>query len=379
MKPARLLRLAIAQASLAAAVIPPALLGAAAPSTESEKVFVGYVYRMPEGIRYDMYTHLCHAFVTADEQGHLKPNSHVPNRPFVEAAHAAKVKVLLSLGGWGWDRQFAAMVADREAEARYADAVLRLVDDFDYDGLDVDWEYPDMAEEAKGFATLVRDLRRRLDDLGRRKGRSMFLTMAASASPGTLKWLDTAMLVETMDWINVMTYDYAGEWSTFAGHHSPFHASSKAPAGDRTSTELTMNFLVSDKGLPPSRLAVGLPLYGKAFGVAEPYAATAGTKAPQGGGFNFARLEELRTKQGWQRRWDDETKNPWLVAPDGSCVVGYDDAKSAELKTSWAMQQGFRGVFFWQIAGDRLADGSNPVQEAVHKRWKVGHGGSSGQ
>ena len=32
------------------------------------------------------------------------------------------------------------------------------------------------------------------------------------------------------------------------------------------------------------------------------------------------------------------------------------------------MKQGFRGVFFWQIAADRLPDGTNPLQEASRKK-----------
>ena len=74
-------------------------------------------------------------------------------------------------------------------------------------------------------------------------------------------------------------------------------------------------------------------------------------------------------EQGWTRRWDDETKNPWLVSPDGSMVIGYDDAESVGLKTEWAMKRGFRGVFFWQVAADRLPDGTNPLQEASRKEW----------
>jgi chitinase len=34
------------------------------------------------------------------------------------------------------------------------------------------------------------------------------------------------------------------------------------------------------------------------------------------------------------------------------------------------MKQGFRGVFFWEIGGDLLPDGSNPLQEAAHKKWE---------
>jgi len=40
------------------------------------------------------------------------------------------------------------------------------------------------------------------------------------------------------------------------------------------------------------------------------------------------------------------------------------------------MSKGFRGVFFWQVDGDRLPDGSNPLQEAAHAAWAAGRGGS---
>lgn len=369
MKTARPSSLAIFHASLAIAAISASAVSAAEPSGGPDKIFLGYVHRLPEDIRFDMYTHLCHAFVTADAQGNLNPNKRVPNRPFVDAAHAAHVKVLLSLGGWGWDEQFAAIVANRAAEARYVDAVMRLADDFDYDGLDLDWEYPDTAAEVDGFNRLARAFRVRLDELGQRKRRPMLLTMAASASPDTITWLDARVLLETMDWINVMTYDYTGAWSQFAGHHSPLFASSKAPPDADMSTELTMTYLVDERKLPPHRLAVGLPLYGKAFAVSEPCDPIEGAAAEDAGSFNYARLHELETTAGWKRLWDDETKNPWLIAPDKSRIVGYDDPESASLKTAWAMKQGFRGVFFWQIAGDRLPDRTNPVQQAARKAW----------
>jgi chitinase len=132
-----------------------------------------------------------------------------------------------------------------------------------------------------------------------------------------------------------------------------------------------MKHLVEQRGLPANRLAVGLPLYGRAFGVGEPYASTKDRPAPRSIGGNYARLHELQARQGWERRWDDETKNPWLIAPDGAAVIGYDDAESLTAKTEWAMQQGFRGVFFWQVAADRMPDGSNPLQESARNKWSA--------
>ena len=336
---------------------------------EPDKVFVGYVYQQPQKINFQLYTHLCHAFVVADEDGKIRPSKTCPNRQLVTDAHKAGVKVLISLGGWGWDKQFTAIVSKAEAEDRYVKAVIAIVDEYDYDGIDLDWEYPNTKEKVAGFERLCRRFRKELDDLGKKKERHLIQTMAASAGPSTLKWLSNKLLLDTMDWVNVMTYDYTGDWTPYAGHHSPLYASSKQP-GAKQSTELTMKYLV-ERGMPANRLAVGLPLYGKGFAVAEPYAAT--KKADKGQAVkagSYSNIEKLLKDKGWTRKWDDETKNPWAIAPDHSAVIAYDDAESLSVKTEWAMKQGFRGVFFWQIKDDSLPDGTNPLQAASRKKWE---------
>ena len=346
---------------------------ALAQDKSPERVFVGYVYRQPKKIDFELYTHLCHAFVVADENGKIRPSKSCPNRQLVVDAHKANVKILLSLGGWGWDKQFAAIVRDPEAENRYVKAVMEIVDEYDYDGIDLDWEYPDTKDEVAGFDRLSRRFRKELDSLGEKKKRPFTQTMAASANPPTLAWLSNKLLLETMDWVNVMTYDYTGDWTSYAGHHSPLFASSKQPGAPR-STELSMKYLV-DRGMPANRLAVGLPLYGKGFAAAEPYAAVKkagkdkGAKVKAG---NFNAIDALIKDKGWTRHWDDETKNPWAISPDKSAVIGYDDAESLSLRTAWAMKQGFRGVFFWEIGGDSRGDGTNPLQQAAHQEWVKG-------
>ncbi|MGC8638921.1 MAG: hypothetical protein ACP5XB_03460, partial [Isosphaeraceae bacterium] len=44
------------------------------------KVFVGYLFRQPEKINYRLYTHLCHAFLVADENGKIRTGRGVPSR-----------------------------------------------------------------------------------------------------------------------------------------------------------------------------------------------------------------------------------------------------------------------------------------------------------
>lgn len=332
----------------------------------NEKVFLGYVAGKGKSPNYQLYTHLCHAFVTAEKNGTLKPNQQVPSHELAREAHAAGVKVLLSLGGWGWDEEFAAMVLDSEAEQRYVEAVMALVEEYDYDGIDLDWEYPDTNIEIAGFERLARRFRARLDELAATKQRDMLLTMAAAASPRTLAWLSNEFLLETMDWVNVMTYDYSGTWAEVAGHHSPMFT----PKGKEVlSTERTMNYLLEERTFPADRIALGIPLYGKTFAVASPYESNQGAPKPRQAHYNYKQIASLANKPGWKRHWDNDTKNPWIIAAERPEIVCYDDAESAAIKGAWAEKHELRGVFFWQVDGDRLKDGSNPVQEAARNAF----------
>ncbi|WP_337175482.1 glycoside hydrolase family 18 protein [Paludisphaera sp.] len=354
--------------SIALALVLGSTASTLAEEVPKPREFVGYLFGSPKAVNYGLYTHVCHAFVTAGPDGRLNRDRGVPSREVTADAHKAGAKVLLSLGGWGWDAQFRAMVADPEAVARYVAAVLKMVDEYDYDGVDLDWEYPDSDAEIPGFERLTRTFRARLDEMGKAKGRPMLVTMAASSNHETLDHLNTAFLLETMDWINVMTYDYAGPWSARAGHNSPLFDSSKDGPNARSS-ERTIRYLLDERKIPADRLALGLALYGRGFPVSEPYASVPEGSEPISLGFKGVGglLDE-----GWTRVWDDETKVPWLFSPDRTKVVGYDDAESIRIKTEWAMSRGLRGVFFWQVDGDRLPDGSNPLQRAAREAWSAG-------
>ena len=96
----------------------------------------------------------------------------------------------------------------------------------------------------------------------------MRLTMAVNWSPDTIKWMTDELILENYDWLNMMTYDYSGGSSRVAAHQAPLYPSSKQqfPEGAfrRSATE-TFSYLLEERKLPPNRLALGLPLYGRGF------------------------------------------------------------------------------------------------------------------
>ena len=96
----------------------------------------------PATIDYPAFTHICHAFATADTSGTLKTSGNLPSRDLTRRAHQAGVKVLLSVGGADSGAYLGPIACDPERSARFIRAIAELMADNGYDGVDLDLEFP---------------------------------------------------------------------------------------------------------------------------------------------------------------------------------------------------------------------------------------------
>jgi chitinase len=104
---------------------------------------------VPEIIPYDRLTHINYAFLIPNADGTFVP---VVNgwklQKIVTEAHAAGVQVLISVGGWGWEKEFEALAADPASRAAFVQNLAAFVADYNLDGADIDWEYPQPGQSA---------------------------------------------------------------------------------------------------------------------------------------------------------------------------------------------------------------------------------------
>lgn len=54
--------------------------------------------------------------------------------------HAAGAELYPSLGGWSLSDTFPEMAADENARMNFAEKCIELIEDYGFDGLDIDWE-----------------------------------------------------------------------------------------------------------------------------------------------------------------------------------------------------------------------------------------------
>lgn len=171
-------------------------------------------------------------------------------RQLVAAAHKSGAKVVASLGGavippcgGDWTQLAAPPLRDRVVAG-----VIAMVDRYDLDGVDIDLEGKLMTDidQAGNYTPLVSALSAALH------ARSKLLTVATGSFPGGMV-PDSSL--PYFDLIGLMSYDQVGPtWGPAGAEHSTYEQAEK---------DLT---LWLGKGVPASRLALGMPFYGRGFG-----------------------------------------------------------------------------------------------------------------
>jgi chitinase len=311
----------------------------------------------PKEIRYERFTHLAHAFLKSDGDGNLVEDRAIPSRDLTQRAHQQGVKVLLSLGGAHSARTFREVVRRKESLERYAAAVAKAAADHGYDGVDVDWEPTEGEDDRRDLALLVRTLRAALP--------GAIVSMAAPASDWYGRAWDVDELRKHVDFLNVMTYDFHGPWSSHAGHNAPLRAAPDDEDGAVASVESGMAYWRDRRKWPADRLNVGIPCYGRGFAVKEWHRKPGGRAPHETIGYRDA-VELLN--EGWHRGWDAKVGVPTLLKEGAAELISYEDPESAGLKGAWAREKGYRGVFFWHVEQD-WRDGDHEIVRAAAKAF----------
>ena len=318
----------------------------------------------PEKINYRLFTHLIHAFVNPDKKGGIRVEGNLPSRTFTKLAHDANVRVLFAIGGEDSGSSLSALAKNEKATDDFIKAVVKLARDNDYDGIDVDWEFPGKSD-AENFVRFVKKLHAGLVAANPRA----LLTMAVPAIDYGGKWFD-GRLASDVDFIQIMSYELHGPWKSddgkrysHSGHNSPLHETDTDPIdGRKLSFQKFVDYWVA-KGFPKNKILVGIPCFGRGFAVGK------WAQEPE----RLSSHSEVAYKAtgallaaGWTRHWDAQAGVPWLGNPAGNELVSYDDRESARAKGAWARTEHLRGVFFWEITQDYV-NGRNELVEAARE------------
>jgi len=298
-------------------------------------------------------THIAHAFLAIDPKadGGISIDPALLEPALIAGAHAAGVKVLISIGGADASQAAFGIVAKSDTLRKtFARNVHKFVTANGYDGVDIDWEVPNAPADTQPCILLMQTLRAEMPAPG------FLLSMAIPANPANYgTGFDVNTLATIVDFINVMTYDFHGPWSNHAGHNSPMILSASDP-GLEGSLTTSMDLFEKTYGVPRQKLNFGTAFYGYDFEGAKSLwdICNCGKTTTS---VNYGTSIKPRINLlGWKSYFDDSAKAPYLLfegSGQGPGFVTYDDATSTAAKTSLVLStRKMGGIFMWELSAD---------------------------
>ncbi|KAK2747144.1 hypothetical protein FQN57_002401 [Myotisia sp. PD_48] len=254
------------------------------------------------------------------------------------------MKTLLSIGGWTYSSHFKVPASTAAGRAKFAETSVKLLKDLGFDGIDVDWEYPENGTEPQDCVLLLKAIREALDAYSAKlPGRKKFLlTFAPPAGSSHYSKMKLKEMDAHLDFWNLMAYDYSGDWDTIAAHASNLYASKTSPASTPFNSERTVTDYLA-RGVALNKITLGMPLYGTQFkntnGPGTPFNnklavdTSSASAAPE-----IIDLPEI----GASYSYDKATR----------VMVSYDTLSNAKLKANYVVSKGMGGSMWWDSTGD---------------------------
>ncbi len=261
-------------------------------------------------------THLNIAFAEPNPSGNLTKFTGIDS--VVNKAHAANVKVLISLGGadlGGTKGHWKDLTTPANVNA-FCAKILSYLQQYNLDGVDIDLEGHTIGPD--NYATFIQTLSSLL------KPQNKLVTAAVAT------WFAPQIPTSSFDYfdfVNIMSYDATGPWDP----------NDSGPSAPYSLAEKDIKFW-GNKGLPQNKMGLGVPFYGWGFG-----------SAFSQDDYSFKKI--VATYPGAEN-----------VDEIGSTIY-YNGIPTIKMKTMLAMQKA-SGIMIWELTED--AKGKNSLLNAIH-------------
>lgn len=253
------------------------------------------------------------------------------------------VRVVIVIDGVSTDTRAAFVNAASTAANRtaFASSIAQVVEEYQFDGVDLDWEYPQYTTEKNNFSLLCQEIREKLDESDRK-----LILSAAVRAGGYSNHYDLPVLNQYLDYMHIMTYGMSG--STVARHQSALYNGPYASYSISSSVQLYTN-----GGFDRGKLVFGIPFYVRMGDVVGTPSNVLGASLTNGISLSFTNFVATHyQKNGFQEYFDSVSQV--YYSTNSTRFASYDNPDSIRLKCEWAVANQVAGVMFWDYGHDAV-------------------------
>ncbi|KAF9076770.1 glycoside hydrolase family 18 protein [Rhodocollybia butyracea] len=333
----------------------------------------------PEQIDFTKFDWVDFAFVTLNQTSQLTFEDNSSSdilRRLVKSAHTSGKYAKVSIGGWDGSQYFSSAVATPASRQTCVEEIVNMVNEFDLDGVDFDWEYPGLEgssgnqvnpSDSENFLALIQLLRPALP-LGTKITAAVAQTPFAGRDGQPMS--DVANFSQVLDWVMIMAYD-VWQSSSDPGPNAPLYDGCSNSSQPEASVASSVKQW-TQANFPAKQISLGVPFYGyvsdsnatslRSRASSPSIRVVADGGAAQGSiAFNYIVNQGALAatsngtyigSHGFTRSWDQCSATPFLQSQTSRQIITYDDPESLWMKGRFAKEMGLLGVSSWDLTGD---------------------------
>lgn len=267
---------------------------------------------------------------------------------------AKGVRVVVVIDGVSTDTREAFVQAASTSEKRekLAISIATIIEQYQFDGVDLDWEFPNGATEKNNFSLLLKTIREKLDQSPRK-----LILSAAVISGSYSSHYDLHEMDKYIDYLHIMSYGM----NSNARHSSPLIKSTYASYAINSSVEMYIN-----GGISRAKIVFGMPFYVKMGTLTNPGANVLGQTLSNNESVGYSNfMNNYFNQQGFVEYYDAAAMAYYAISP--TRFASYDNPASVTLKCNWAIENNIAGVMFWDYGHDQAG---GTLLEAIYQVFK---------
>ena len=338
----------------------------------------------PKDIKTDGYTHLYWAFASIDPASFALKVWDEADKQYINDFTALKGKgnnlqTWVAVGGFDFSNSGTAthttwsdLCADAGHRAAFIQSARNFMDQYGFQGIDIDWEYPGTPErggsrkDIANFVTLVKEMKAAF-------GTQYGISLTLAPDYWYLRYFDVKGLEPYVDHFGFMAYDLHGFWDV------DVKTLGSVVRGQADLREIRNNTLpLAYAEVDPSKIVLGVAYYGRGYTLSDPSCNTfgcgfAGPSKPgactnQAGVLSLVEIQKMIANGQAKSTLNTAAAMKELTFADQ--WIGYDDDETVALKRKFANDQCFGGIMAWSVDfNSGSGDGDTPP---VSKDGKCG-------
>lgn len=281
----------------------------------------------------------------------------------IPQAHKRGGWVVASLGGGGsaYDIAYEKICSDEKKLDVFVKNVINLINEYGFDGIDIDWEIPD---NGKTFTKLME----KLYPAVKANNKHHLVTAAIGGGLWQPPKYDLTNSKQYLDYINVMTYNMV---SNSGYHHTSLYSSKeyfdKENKVGHTLTSCSIDESVkiykNSYGVEANQLILGAAFYGM-----KQTRSSVNGEWKAAGTISYTNIKNsYMNSSNYECFYDTTCQAAYILSKDKLTFISYDNIESVKAKCDYIKKIGAAGIMYWQNGQDTTGDLVGAIKDGLNK------------